>query len=278
MAATAIELVIESTNYTRPRDRARELWAFREVILAFAERNIRVKYKQAVLGVLWAVLQPLIFLGIFMIVFGRMGNISGGATSYPAFALAALVPWFFVQTAVTFGAQALLMDSALLRKVYFPREAPVIGAVLSAGLDFAVGFVLLLVLEPLLGGHLSWNLLMAVPLWLVLAVLTTGVSLILGALNVYYRDFRFVLPVVLQLWMFGSPVAYPLSAVHAEWRGAYVLLNPAAGVLDGFRRALAEGRLPDLGLLGLSTAVSCLVAWFGYWLFKRMEPGFADVV
>ncbi|HXX39000.1 MAG TPA: ABC transporter permease [bacterium] len=278
MAATAVELLIESTNYARPRDRARELWAFREVILAFAERNVRVKYKQAVLGVLWAVLQPLIFLGVFMVVFGRMANISAGSTSYPAFALAALVPWFFVQTAVTFGAQALLMDSALLRKVYFPRETPVLGAVLSAGLDFAMGFALLMALEPVLGGHLSWNVLMVVPLWLTLAVLTTGVSLILGALNVYYRDFRFVLPVLLQLWMFASPVAYPLSAVRAQWRELYIVLNPAAGILEGFRRALAEGHLPDLGLLALSAGTSCLVAWIGYWFFKRMEPGLADVV
>jgi len=278
MAATAVELLIESTNYARPRDRARELWAFREVILAFAERNVRVKYKQAVLGVLWAVLQPLIILGVFMVVFGRMANISAGSTSYPAFALAALVPWFFVQTAVTFGAQALLMDSALLRKVYFPRETPVLGAVLSAGLDFAMGFALLMALEPVLGGHLSWNVLMVVPLWLTLAVLTTGVSLILGALNVYYRDFRFVLPVLLQLWMFASPVAYPLSAVRAQWRELYIVLNPAAGILEGFRRALAEGHLPDLGLLALSAGTSCLVAWIGYWFFKRMEPGLADVV
>jgi lipopolysaccharide transport system permease protein len=278
MATSAVELVIESVTRTRQVDRLRELWAFREVVLAFAERNVRLKYKQAVLGVGWAVLQPLIFLGVFVVVFGRMANVSGGATSYPAFALAALVPWFFVQTSVSFGAQALLMDGALLRKIYFPRETPVLGAVLSSGLDFAVGFGLLLALEPFLGGHLSWYVLMAIPLWLVLAVLTAGVSLLLGALNVYYRDFRYVLPVGLQLWMFASPVAYPLSAVRAQWRNLYVALNPAAGLLDGFRRALAEGRMPDLHLFAASTVAACVIAYVGYWVFKRMEPGFADVV
>jgi len=141
-----------------------------------------------------------------------------------------------------------------------------------------VGFGLLLALEPFLGGHLSWYVLMAIPLWLVLAVLTAGVSLLLGALNVYYRDFRYVLPVGLQLWMFASPVAYPLSAVRAQWRNLYVALNPAAGLLDGFRRALAEGRMPDLHLFAASTVAACVIAYVGYWVFKRMEPGFADVV
>ena len=137
----------------RPADRLRELWAYREVVWAFAERNTRLKYKQAALGVAWAVLQPLIFMAVFYVVFGRIAKISGGGASYPAFALAALVPWFFVQNSVSFGAQALLTDGALVRKLYFPREAPVLGAVLSSGLDFAFGFVLLLLLEPWLGGR-----------------------------------------------------------------------------------------------------------------------------
>ena len=180
MASPAIELVIEGGAHARPGDRLRELWAYREVVWAFAERNTRLKYKQAALGVAWAVLQPLIFLGVFFLIFGRMAKVSGGGASYPAFALAALVPWFFIQNAVSFGAQALLTDGALVRKVYFPREAPVLGAVLSAGLDFAFGFALLLTLEPFLGGRLSWSLLAVVPLWLALAALASGVAMILA--------------------------------------------------------------------------------------------------
>jgi ABC-type polysaccharide/polyol phosphate export permease len=278
MAQAAVELIIEGNGRPALVQALRELWAFREVVWAFAERDTRLKYKQAVLGVAWAVIQPLAFLAIFIIVFGRVAGVSGGGVSYPAFALAALVPWFFVQTAVSFGAQALLMDAALVRKVYFPREAPIVGAVLSSGLDFAIGLGLLLILGPLLGTRLSWTLLFAVPLWLILVVLASGTAMTLGALNVYYRDFRYALPLILQLWMFASPVAYPLSAVPGKWKAIYVLANPLTGILDGFQRALAEGRPPELHLVAISAAAACLIAWAGYWVFKRMEPGFAETV
>jgi len=273
-----VEMVIEGGHRPALAQGLRELWAFREVIWAFAERDTRLKYKQAALGVVWAIIQPLAFLAIFFIVFGRVARVSGGSVSYPAFALAALVPWFFMQTAVSFGAQALLMDSALVRKVYFPREAPVLGAVLSSGLDFAIGLGLLLVLGPFLGTRLSWTVLFAVPLWLILAVIASGTAMTLAALNVYYRDFRYALPLILQLWMFASPVAYPLSAVPGKWKAAYILANPLTGILDGFQRALAQGRPPDLHLIAISAAAACLIAWGGYWVFKRMEPGFAEVI
>ena len=278
MAQAMVEMVIEGGHRLALVQGLRELWAFREVIWAFAERDTRLKYKQAALGVAWAVIQPLALLGIFIIVFGRIGKVSAGTVPYPAFALAALVPWFFLQTAVSFGAQSLLMDSALVRKVYFAREAPILGAVLSSGVDFIFGFAVLLALGPFLGMRLSWMALFAVPLWMVLAVLASGVAMALGALNVYYRDFRYVLPVFLQLWMFASPVAYPLSAVPHRWRELYLLANPAAGVLDGFRQTLAEGRFPDLGPLLLSAGMALVIAWLGYSLFKRIEQGFADAI
>ena len=273
-----IELVIESNRRASFVQAPRELWAFRDVTLAFAERNVRVKYKQAVLGVAWAIIQPLAFLAIFVVLFGRFAKVGGDTTSYPAFALSALVPWIFIQTAVSFGAQALLMDGALIRKVYFAREAPVLGSVLGSGVDFAVGLGMLLILGPFLGIRPSWYMLLAVPLWGLLVLVASGAALALGALTVYYRDFRYALPLLLQLWMFASPVAYPLTAVPQQWRTVYVLVNPAAGILDGFRRALAQGGPPDLRLLALSGVASFLVAWLGYLLFKYMEPGFADVV
>src|SRR5579884_3091125 len=261
-AGPVVELTIEASAHVRLRERLRELWAFREVVWAFAERDARLKYKQAALGIAWALLQPLMFLGIFVVVFGRIAGVQGEGASYPAFALAALVPWFFVQSTVSFGAQSLLRDGALVRKVYFPREAPIVGAVLSGGLDFVIGLALLL----------------ALPMWLILATLASGVAMILAALTVYYRDFRYVLPVALQLWMFGSPVAYPLSAVRPQWRALYVAANPAAGVLESFRRVLTQGQAPDPALCAISAAGACAVAWAGYWFFKRMEPGFADAV
>ena len=274
----AMDLVIDAASPGALVQRARELWAFREVVWAFAERDTRLKYKQAALGVAWAVIQPLSFMVIFVIVFGRVARVSGGGAPYAASALAGLVPWFFVQTAVSFGAQALLMDASLVRKVYFPREAPIVGAVLSAGLDFSIGFALLLILEPLLGGRLSPAVLFVIPLWCILAVLASGVALILGALNVYYRDFRYALPLFLQLWLYASPVAYPLSAVPDKWRVLFGLVNPLTGVLDGFHRALALGLPPDPGLMLNSAVGSCLIALGGYWMFKRMERGFAEAI
>ena len=273
-----MELVIDSRSQGALVQRARELWSFREVVWAFAERDTRLKYKQAALGVAWAVIQPLSFMMIFVVVFGRVARVSGGGVPYAASALAGLVPWFFVQTGVSFGAQALLTDASLVRKVYFPREAPIVGAVLSAGLDFVIGFVLLLILEPVLGGRLTPTVLFVVPLWCILAALASGVALILGALNVYYRDFRYALPLFLQLWLYASPVAYPLSAVPDKWRTVFSIVNPLTGVLDGFHRALALGLSPDLWLTLNSAAGSCLLLLGGYWLFKRMERGFAEAI
>ena len=170
------------------------------------------------------------------------------------------------------------MDSGLMRKVYFAREAPVIGAVLATGLDFVIGLALLLVLGPFLGTRISWAIVYVLPLWIIMAVLGLGFALGFGALTVYYRDFRFVLPLFIQLWMFGSPVAYPLTTVPDRYRALYVIVNPAAGILDGFRRIFAIGQAPDFGLVAVSASATLVIAWAGYFLFRRMEPGFADAV
>ena len=257
----------------------RELWAFRGIVLAFAERDIRVKYKQAALGVAWAVIQPLALAAIFTFALGRVTGLSkGGGVPYAAFALSVLVPWTFIQTAVSFGANALLMDAALIRKVYFPREIPVLGAILGAGVDLSIGLGIFGAIGPLLGARLSWTWLIAPLLVVPLALLASGLALGLAGLNVYYRDFRYAIPFALQLWLFASPVAYPLSVVPEHWRLLYAVLNPAAGVLDSFRRVLATGQLPDPSLLAISLVGSLIIAILGYRIFKGLEPNFADVV
>jgi ABC-type polysaccharide/polyol phosphate export permease len=273
-----IELVVEGGRQLGFVQGMREAWAFREVAWAFAERYVRLKYKQAALGIAWSVIQPLAFLSIFVILFGRLAHISSGSTPYQAFALSALVPWTYLQTAVSMGSGALMMDGGLMRKVYFAREAPVIGAVLATGLDFVIGLGLLLALGPFLGTHITWAIAFVLPLWVLLAVLSFGFALGFGALSVYYRDFRFVLPLFIQLWMFASPVAYPLTTVPEKYRALYVIANPAAGVLDGFRRVFALGQAPDVRLVGISALSTLIIAWAGYFIFRRMEPGFADTV
>jgi lipopolysaccharide transport system permease protein len=135
-----------------------------------------------------------------------------------------------------------------------------------------------LILGPFLGARFSWATLLVVPLWAALALLVSGMALGLSALTVYYRDVRYVLPLFLQVWMYASPVAYPVTTVPQQWRLAYIVANPAAGILDGFRRVLAEGRMPDFSLLAVSAGTTVIIAWFGYRIFKRLEPGFTDAI
>lgn len=278
MTSQPAPAIIEASSHLSLRQSLRELWVFREVTWAFAERTVRLKYKQAALGVAWSILQPLSFLGVFTLIFGRVAAVTAGTVSYPAFALSALVAWFFLQSAISLGADSLVRDAALIRKVYFPREAPILGAVASAALDFGIGVVLFLLIGPWLGARVSWSILLIGPLWVLLAVLAAGVAMALGALNVYYRDFRYALPLFLQLWMFASPVAYPLSAIPMHWRRVYIALNPAAGLLDSFRRVLAEGMAPDWTILAISAFGTVTIGALGFLLFKRLEPEFADAV
>ncbi len=278
MTTNTVEMVLEASARPKLMGALRELWAFRGTILAFAERDIRVKYKQAVLGVAWALIQPLAFLGIFAVFFGRVAKIGGDGIPYAAFALTALIPWNYVSTTVSFGANALLSDASLVRKVYFPREIPVLAAAVASCVDVAAGLVAFLVLGPILGAHLTWRALLAPFLLLFVALPAVGLSLALAALNVFYRDFRYALPLGVQLWMFASPVAYPLTKLPVEWQVLYAALNPVAGPLDAFRRVLGLGELPSPELLLASLAGGVVWLILGYRLFKGMEPGFADVI
>jgi len=277
-SSSPFELEIVATGRPRLVQSLRELWGYRGTILAFAERDIRVKYKQAVLGVAWALLQPLAFLAIFAVFFGRVAKIGGDGVPYAAFALTALIPWNYVSTTVSFGANALLNDASLVRKVYFPREVPVLAAAVASCVDISAGLVAFLILGPILGAHLTWTALLAPLLVPFVAIPAIGLSLGLAALNVYYRDFRYALPLGVQLWMFASPVAYPLTKLPADWQLIYAVLNPVAGPLDGFRRVLGLGVLPSAELLGASLFGGIVWLWLGYRLFKSMEPNFADVI
>jgi lipopolysaccharide transport system permease protein len=257
----------------------RELVAYRECVWSFASRSLRVRYKQAALGLAWAVLQPLVFLGVFILLFNGIGNVQGGGgASYSAFALAALIPWQFVSSGVAFGGDALIQDSGLLRKVYFPREAPVLGAILSYVPDFLIGLTILLLATPLTGAHLDWELIFVPLLFVTIALPAMAIALPVAALAVYFRDFKYALPFAVQVWLFASPVAYPVTEVDHSWRWVYALVNPVVGPLDSFRRVLAVGESPDWGLLGISVASSIVLLAIGYRIFKRLEREFADVV
>jgi lipopolysaccharide transport system permease protein len=257
----------------------REAANFRECVWAFAVRSLRVRYAQAALGIGWAVVQPLAFLAVFVIFFGGIVGFSGaGGVGYAAFAIAALVPWQFVSSSVSFGGDALIGNAELVRKVYFPREAPVLGTIGAYLPDLGIGILLVLLLSPITGAEIGWQVVFVPLLCVAILVPAVAIAIPLAGLAVYYRDFKYALPTGIQLWFFASPVVYPITVVSPEWRWLYALLNPVVGMLEGFRRVLAQGASPDWGLLGISLASSLVLLFAGLRVFKRLEGEFADVI
>jgi ABC-type polysaccharide/polyol phosphate export permease len=254
----------------------RELWAYREVTWAFGMRRLRTRYKQAVFGIGWAVMQPLAFLALFLVFLDRAIGETGG--SYAAGSYAALVGWQFVSTATTAGGSALVNESSMLRKVFFPREAPVLGAVGAYLPDLAVNTVLLLFLAPVLGGAFGPAWLLTPLLYALLGLTAVAIGLPLAALAVYYRDFLYALPIGIQLLLFASPVAYPVDQLDPRWHHLYAFLNPTVGPLDGMRRIYGEAAVPDWSLLATSSASILLILLVGYRLLKALDRRLADVV
>jgi ABC-type polysaccharide/polyol phosphate export permease len=254
-----------------------DVWRARELVRTLAERELRARYKQAILGLAWALITPLALMLVFTLFFNRVARVETGGVPYPLFSYLGLLPWTFFSTSVSQGGQSLIQNIPLLNKVSFPREVFPMASVTVAGLDSAVALVPLAGLfaffqfAPRLAG--AW-----VPLLLVVQVaFTLGVTLVVSAVVVYLRDLRHALPVLLQIGLFATPVAYGLDFIPGPVRGVYVALNPLAAVIDGYRRTVLLGLGPDWSLL-LPAAVSAFtVLVLGYLLFKRMEAGFADV-
>jgi ABC-type polysaccharide/polyol phosphate export permease len=257
----------------------RELWEFREVLWAFAVRAVKVKYKQAVIGVGWALIQPILAALVFALIFGRLAKLeTGDGSPYLLFVLCGMTCWTYTNTAITTAAQSLVTDQTLLRKVYFPREVIPFGAIVAALVDFGPALGVLLVVAAMYGEYpaLSWVLLPV--LLLTLVILAAGVSLILAGLNVYYRDVKHAIPFLLQLGLFASAIVYPLSLIDEPWATVYGIANPIAGVIEGVRQTVSAGNWPDplLTVGGLVWASVVFVA--GYALFERLERNFGDRV
>jgi lipopolysaccharide transport system permease protein len=254
-----------------------ELWASREVIYFLAWRDVKSRYVQTILGPSWAIIQPLVSMAIFTLVFGRLAQMPSDGVPYPIFTFAALVPWTFFASSVS-KASGSLASGGFVNRIYFPRLAMPLSAVLANVLDFALSFVVLLLLmlyfQVVPTANIVW-----LPLLLLLAFVTAlGVSLVLGAMNAQFRDVRHALPFMIQAWMFATPVVYPATLIADPfWRGVYAL-NPMVGVVEGFRWALlGTNTAPGLSVLvSACVAIALLVA--GAFYFKRMERTFADVI
>jgi lipopolysaccharide transport system permease protein len=257
--------------------RLREVWAYRELLYFFVWRDVKIRYKQTAIGVLWVVLQPVLNMLVFTLFFGRLARLPSDGLPYPVFYFAALVPWTYFSYALQMTTNVVVDNQHLITKVYFPRLILPISAVLSGLVDFAIGFVVLALFTVVYGIRPTVAALW-LPVLLLLAVLTAlGVGLWMSALNALYRDVRYVVPFLISFWMFASPVAYPSSLVPAKWRWLYGL-NPMAGVIDGFRWAITgRGHAPGLLLLASSFAVA-LVRVGGLFFFNRMESTVADRV
>jgi lipopolysaccharide transport system permease protein len=255
----------------------RDLWAYRELIYFLTWRDIKVRYKQTLLGVAWAVIQPLFTMLLFALFFGKLAKLPSDGIPYPIFAYAGLLPWTFFSNAVTSSGNSLVASSNLITKVYFPRMI-IPGAAVMAGLvDFAVAFVILIVLMFYYGVSLTMNF-FALPLLITLtALLALGVGMWLSALNVKYRDIRYALPFLIQLWLFASPIIYPVSLMPQKWRWL-LWLNPLSGIIEGYRAALLGRTAFPWQALALSALITFAILLSSAYSFRRMERSFADVV
>src|SRR2546426_345134 len=254
-----------------------EVWSARELLYFFVWRDIKVRYKQTAIGVAWAVLQPLLTMLVFSLFFGKLAKIPSGGSPYPVFYYCALLPWTYFATALASATTTVVDQQHVVTKVYFPRVVLPLAAVTSGLLDLGIGFGVFLAMMLYYRIAPTPAILM-LPAFVLLAVLTAlGVGLWLSALNAIYRDVRYVLPFLVQFWMFASPVAYPSSLVPERWRWLYGL-NPMAGVIEGFRWSLTgHGQPPDL-LLAASAGAVLVVLAGGIFYFHRAESTIADVV
>ncbi|HVX30678.1 MAG TPA: ABC transporter permease [Nitrolancea sp.] len=255
----------------------REIWRYSELLYFLTWRDVKVRYKQTVIGAAWAILQPFLTMVVFSIIFGRLINVSSGDVPYPVFSFTALLPWTFFATAISRAGTSLVLSANLISKVYFPRLIVPLAAVLAALVDFAIAFVILLGMM-LVYGIVPGVALLALPFLILLAILTAfGVGFWLSALNVKYRDVAYAIPFLTQVWLFITPVVYSTDIVPQQWHWLYGL-NPMAGVVEGFRWALlGQGQAP-IQLIAISLISVTVLLVTGLVYFQRVEHEFADVV
>jgi len=268
-------LVIRPPRKWVPVD-LKELWAYRELVTAFTLRDIKLRYKQTGLGIAWAVLQPLLTMVIFTVIFGGLAKIPSEGVPYPLFVLAALLPWMLFAEGLTRSTTSMITNAGIMTKVYFPRLIMPLSSIISPLVDFGVSFVILLAMMVYFGFMPSITI-VYLPLFLLLALATSlGVGLWLSALNVRYRDFQYTIPFLIQIWMFASPVVYASSLVPEQLR-VYYGLNPMAGVIEGFRWTLLGTGAPGPMVL-VSAGMVALLLISGMFYFRRMEQYYADIV
>jgi len=254
-----------------------ELWEYRELLYALVGRELKLRYKQTAIGVSWVLLQPLVTMLIFTVIFGGLAKMPSDGVWYPVFALTALLPWTYFSQAVTRAGGALVSNANLVSKIYFPRILLPLSTVIAPLVDFVLSLVLLFGLLVYAGIPLTWKL-ATLPIFILIAMISAlGVSLVVSATNVKYRDVGHAIPFVMQIWMFVSPIVYPVSLVPEQWRFLYGL-NPMAGVIEGFRWAVLGQTAPDPTVMAASFVVFVVFLLVSLVYFRQMERQFADVI
>jgi ABC-2 type transport system permease protein/lipopolysaccharide transport system permease protein len=256
----------------------KEMWAAREITRSLAERGLRSRYKQAVLGFAWALLTPFVLMLAFTVLFDRVANIDFRDVPGPLFSYMGLIPWTFFSGAVSAAAASIISNISLINKVPCPREVFPLSGVAVSGFDATLSLLVLLVMFPVLGFMPKLTSLWVPVITLVLLAFVTGCAILIAVLVVYVRDIRTALPLGLQFGLFVTPVAFPFyDFVPEAWRGLYSFVNPLGPIIDSYRRTVLYGQAPDFTYLGLGALGSLVILLGGYWLFKRMESGIADV-
>jgi len=256
----------------------RLLWNYRELLWFLTVRNIKLRYKQTIVGAGWAVLQPLALMIVYSVFLGGLLEVPTGNIPYPLFVFSGLVVWTYFSTSMTIASQSLVANQALVTKVYFPRVLIPLSGVLTGLVDVAATMLVLLIMLPIFGQSLTWSILL-VPLFVGLAALAAfGVGLWLGATNVRFRDIQHVLPLISQVWFFSTPISYPSDLLGSGLARLFYSLNPMYGVVEGFRAAVLGTPMPPWWSLAISTAVVLVLVISGLFYFVRMEPTFAEVI
>lgn len=254
-----------------------ELWAYRELLYFFVWRDIKVRYKQTVLGASWAIIQPVFTMVIFSLFFGRLAKVPSDGLPYPIFSYAALVPWTYFASSLSQAANSMVGNANMLKKIYFPRLTMPVATLLAGIVDFVLAFIVLLGMMLFYGFVPTFNVIW-LPLFLLLALITSlGVGLWLAALNVQFRDVRYTVPFITQAWLFLTPIAYPSSLLSDRWKLLYGI-NPMAGVVEGFRWALLGTDTAPGPMIIVSSLVALAILVSGLFYFRRMEKTFADIV
>ncbi len=277
LPASDVITIIKPIRGWMPLD-LREVWSYRELLFFFTWRDIKVRYKQTILGATWAIIQPVFSMVIFSIFFGKLAKIPSDGIPYPIFNFTGLLPWTFFANALTNASNSLVRDAHLIKRVYFPRLVIPISAVMGGLPDFLLAFVILIGMMIGYGLFPTASSILLLPLCMLLALMTSlGVGLWLAAVNAQFRDVRYVVPFLVQFWMYATPVVYPSSLLEQPWRTLYGL-NPMVSVVEGFRWSLLGKGDPSMTMFAVSIVMAAIIMISGAYFFRRMERQFADVV